>query len=97
MYNARMAQPSPDRVRTFEATFRTLAEANLFLGHFICRFGYLDGHGYSVSQTGTKPSPATGPTTAAISFSPWSDAIADKDRTDFARLLAEADAGEIAI
>jgi hypothetical protein len=86
---------APDRIRKFKATFSTLAEASSFLGHFIRKFGYLDGHGYSVSETGTGNGAAVGPFTAYVSFSPWHHQIAEKDWTDFAKLLTDADAREI--
>jgi hypothetical protein len=94
-YNAVMTTLSSDHVRKFKATFRTLAEANLFLGLFRGRFGYLDGNRYSVSETVIAYGPAIGPSTAVLEFSPWRRAVADVDRTDFAGLLADADAREV--
>jgi hypothetical protein len=91
----RMPLSSPDRVRRFKATFGTLAEATSFLGRFRGKFGYLDGHGYSVSETGTGNGPAIGPVMAFVSFSPWRHQIAEKEWTDFARLLTDAEAREI--
>jgi hypothetical protein len=90
-----MPQPPTDPIRKFQATFITLAEATAFLRRFMRKFGYLDGRGYSVSGTGTNNAPVTGPITAFVSFSPWHHEISSRDRTDFKRLLTDANATEI--
>jgi hypothetical protein len=86
---------SADRVRKFEATFKTISEAKLFLGHFNGSFGYLDGKECSVSETGIGNSTGAGPIVAVVSISPWQHAIADSNRTDFVKLLVDADAREV--
>jgi hypothetical protein len=90
-----MSQPSPDRPIRFKATFRTLAEATIFLAHFRNKFGSIRGRDYSVSATGTGNDSATGPIIAFVSFSPWQHGIAARNRVDFESLLSAVNATEI--
>jgi hypothetical protein len=91
-----MSQPPPaDRVRKFQATFKTLADATSFLRRLHGKFGYLGKRGYSCSGIETGGGPATGPITASVSFSPWYHPIDARDSTDFEGILRDANAQEI--